>query len=79
MGDFSAWLGRRGINLDRYGPEDEAAFIRGSVRRHSSKRRGERFVLDSLKAWLRETGIPFDTKPGKFRPDDKLMTFLNQL
>ena len=23
--------------------------------------------------------IPFDSKPGKFCPDDKLLTFLNQL
>lgn len=57
VGDFSAWLGRRGIGLDQYGPEDEAAFIRGSARRHSSKRRGERYVLDGLKVWLRETGV----------------------
>jgi len=23
--------------------------------------------------------LPFDSKPGKFRPDDQLLTFLNQL
>lgn len=57
VGDFSRWLGRRGLGLGEYGPENEAAFIRGSARRHSSKRRGERFVLDSLKTWLRETGV----------------------
>ncbi|HKT85674.1 MAG TPA: hypothetical protein VJQ77_06270 [Novosphingobium sp.] len=52
VGDFSRWLGRRGIALDQIRPEDEAAFVRGSARRHLSKRRGERFVLDGLKAWL---------------------------
>lgn len=49
VGDFSGWLGRRRIALDQIGPEDEAAFIRGFARRHSSSRRGERFVLDGLK------------------------------
>lgn len=57
VGDFSKWLGRRGIALDQIGPGDETAFIRGSARRHSSERRGERFVLDGLKAWLCETGV----------------------
>jgi site-specific recombinase XerD len=57
VGDFSAWLGRRGIGLDRYRPEDEAAYIRNSARRHACKRRGERFVLESLRAWLCETGV----------------------
>lgn len=57
VGDFSRWLGWKGIALDQIRPEDEAAFIRGSARRHSSKRRCEGFVLDHLMAWLRETGI----------------------
>lgn len=57
VGDFSRWLGRRRIAIDQIRPEDEAAFIRGSTKSHSSKQRGERFVLDGLKAWLRETGV----------------------
>lgn len=57
VGDFSRWLGDKGIALDRICPEDEAAFIRDSAERHSSPYRGERFVLDSLGAWLRETGV----------------------
>jgi hypothetical protein len=52
VGDFSRWLGWKGIALDQIRPEDEAAFIRGSARRHSSKRRCERFVLDHLMAPL---------------------------
>ncbi|MDE1916833.1 MAG: tyrosine-type recombinase/integrase [Sphingomonadales bacterium] len=57
VGDFSGWLGRRGIELERYGPDDEAAFLRDSAKRHSSKKRGERFDLADLSAWLRETGV----------------------
>jgi len=32
-----------------------------------------------LKEKILARTIPFDTKPGKFRPDDKLLAFLNQL
>lgn len=32
-----------------------------------------------LKEKILAQTIPFDSKPGKFRPDDRLMTFLNQL
>ncbi len=32
-----------------------------------------------LKEKILARTIPFDTKPGKFRPDDQLMAFLNQL
>lgn len=32
-----------------------------------------------LKEKILARAIPFDTKPGKYRPDDKLLTFLNQL
>jgi site-specific recombinase XerD len=32
-----------------------------------------------LKEKILARTIPFDTKPGKYRPDDKLLTFLNQL
>jgi len=56
-GDFSRWLGRRGIALDQIRPEDEAAYIRASTKRHSSMHRGERFILDGLKVWLCETGV----------------------
>jgi len=34
--------------------------------------------LDLKERILAKT-IPFDSKPGKFRPDDQLLTFLNQL
>ncbi|HKJ61209.1 MAG TPA: tyrosine-type recombinase/integrase [Hyphomicrobiales bacterium] len=33
----------------------------------------------ALKEKILARTIPFDSKPGKFRPDDKLLTFLNQL
>lgn len=33
----------------------------------------------ALKEKILAKTIPFDSKPGKFRPDDRLMTFLNQL
>ena len=33
----------------------------------------------SLKEKILARTIPFDSKPGKFRPDDRLLTFLNQL
>ena len=33
----------------------------------------------ALKEKILARTIPFDSKPGKFRPDDKLMTFLNRL
>lgn len=32
-----------------------------------------------LKEKILARTIPFDIKPGKYRPDDKLLTFLNQL
>lgn len=32
-----------------------------------------------LKEKILARTIPFDSKPGKFRPDDRLLTFLNQL
>jgi hypothetical protein len=32
-----------------------------------------------LKEKILARTIPFDSKPGKFRPDDQLLTFLNQL
>jgi site-specific recombinase XerD len=33
----------------------------------------------ALKEKILARTIPFDSKPGKFRPDDRLLTFLNQL
>jgi len=33
----------------------------------------------ALKEKILAKTIPFDSKPGKFRPDDRLLTFLNQL
>jgi site-specific recombinase XerD len=33
----------------------------------------------ALKEKILARTIPFDSKPGKFRPDDKLLSFLNQL
>ena len=33
----------------------------------------------ALKEKILTRTIPFDSKPGKFRPDDRLLTFLNQL
>ncbi|MGY2488422.1 tyrosine-type recombinase/integrase [Cupriavidus sp. CP313] len=33
----------------------------------------------ALKEKILAKTIPFDSKPGRFRPDDRLMTFLNQL
>ena len=33
----------------------------------------------ALKEKILARTIPFDSKPGKFRPDDQLLTFLNQL
>jgi site-specific recombinase XerD len=57
VGDFSRWLGRQGIALNQIRPEDEAAYLRGSARCHASTRRGEHFVLERLKVWLREIGV----------------------
>ena len=33
----------------------------------------------ALKEKILARTIPFDSKPGKFRPDDKLLAFLNRL
>lgn len=33
----------------------------------------------ALKEKILARTIPLDSKPGKFRPDDKLLAFLNQL
>ncbi len=33
----------------------------------------------ALKEKILARTIPFDSKPGKFRPDDTLLAFLNQL
>lgn len=67
VGDFSRWLGERGIALDQIRPEDEADFLRASARRHLSMHRSERFILAGLKAWLKEQGV---IEEAAFEPSD---------